>query len=57
MAAKGEEVLHPIETRASHDSRTPSDRARRGASRVQLSHENRHRKDPQTGVTRFIIKS
>ncbi len=57
LGAKSAEVFPRVYLRASRDSSTPSDRARQGASGVQLSHEIRRREGPQTGLTRFIIKS
>ena len=57
MGAKGEEVFYTAQTVAIRDSRTPSDSARQGASPKLKSHEIRRREGPQTGLTRFIIKS
>ena len=57
LAADSREVFPNVQTRAIQDSSTPSDRARRGASGWPQSHEIRRREGPQTGLTRFIIKS
>ena len=57
VAADSREVFYTVQTRASRDSSTPSDRARRGAWRKLESHEIRRREGSQPGLTRFIIKS
>ena len=46
MAAEGEEVLRTVQTAASRDSSTPSDRARRGAPPTDVSHEIRRLEGP-----------
>ena len=57
LGAKSAEVFPNVKTRASQDSSTPSDKARRGAPGWWMSHEIRRREGTQTGLTRFIIKS
>ena len=47
LAAKRAEVLRTVQTVAIQDSRTPSDSARQGASRMRESHEIRRREGTQ----------
>ncbi len=57
LGAKSAEVFPNVQTAASQDSSTPSDRARQGAPPLVKRHEIRRREGPQRGLTRFIIKS
>ena len=49
LAADSAEVLLPVQTCAIQDSSTPSDSARRDASRTVVSHEIRRREGTHTG--------
>ncbi len=57
LGAKSAEVFGRGFLNAIQDSRTPSDSARQDALGTVVSHEIRRREGPQTGLTRFIIKS
>ena len=57
LGAKSAEVIGRGFLSAIQDSSTPSDRARQDELRTVVRQQIRCRERPQTGLTKFIIKS